>query len=164
MRRLMGTGLVGLLVATAMPAAAFSLAEMSAASGVQSTLAGTGASSAHAALTTVQRNIPAMTATPNYLSAAGEPTRASGSSGSSSGGTNGWATPSSGGASGKGWATAHSSGSATGKGWLTADSRGAGSPTAKPWATAGSSGGSGHGWTQGGSASTGHTAPPPAHH
>src|SRR6185295_13739042 len=61
MRRLIG---FGLMVALGMPGAramAFSMGEVGAAQGIQSTLAGTGSSPALSALATVKRNVSAVT-------------------------------------------------------------------------------------------------------
>ena len=139
MRGLIGFGLV---VALGIPAqaAAFSMGEVSAAQGIQSTLAGTGSSPALSALSTVKRNVSGMTpaAIPAELTGLGEVTNTprtgrKPSQPSASGGNGGgrWQTA----AGGKGWAS-QSGGS--GKGWVVADNKGAGN--AKPWASGGSAG------------------------
>ena len=148
MRRLMGMGLVGVACFAGAPAAAFSLGEMSAASSVHGTLAGTGGSSAHGALDAVKRNLPAPTAVQSNLPDAGTASPPAATHGGG-GGTSGWASSAGSGGSGKGWATAASGGSA-GKGWLTADS-GRGGGSGKGWATATAGGSAGKGWAAGGS-------------
>ena len=153
MRRLIGIGLVAVAGFAAAPVQAFSLAEMSATSGVHQTLAGTGGSSAHAAIDTVRNALPAPTAVQSNLpdtaaATAPAPTRGGGSG-------SGWSSAT-GGSNGKGWATGGAAGA--GKGWLIAS--GGGGSAGKGWATAGGgTSGSGRGWAQGGSGGGGGSRP-----
>ncbi len=127
------------MLALAAPARAQSLAELSGTMATQSALnagAASGASTAHAAMTSVIRNLPqSSTGLPI-------PQSAPASHAPSGGGTSKWASRGSGsqsGTTGHAWATKSSTtgGTPTSKGWLTASSTGG-------WLTA-SSGGSGGG-------------------
>lgn len=130
--------ILGLVCLTAGQARASSLGEVSAATGVHNTLAGTGASSAHGALDAVKRNVPkGSTCKKKILSDYGKRVAAEHGRKGKSG--KAWATAgSSGGGRGKvgtGWASASSASTRAGKsGWGTSKASASGS---SGWETAG---------------------------
>jgi hypothetical protein len=138
--------ILGLMCLTAGAAHASSLAEVSAATGVHNTLAGTGTMSAKGTLDSVKRNLPSSGVSCPADMFGGSGTRA--------------ATKHSSKGSGKGWANASKSGghSKAGKGWATASGRGRSAKSGWETSKASTSSRSGGWGTAGGKTSRG-TAP-----
>jgi hypothetical protein len=130
MRTILAIGTMLGVLALAGSAAGSSLAELSATMGTSNALssgAADGASTAHAAMASVLRNLPTTTS-----GLPSETTQAAHAQGGS-----GWVNKSSGGqGSGHGWATASSSSSGTSGGWMTVSSNSRGGSGG--WATASS--------------------------
>jgi hypothetical protein len=138
--------ILGLVCLTAGAVHASSLAEVSAATGVHNTLAGTGTMSAKGTLDAVKRNLPSSGASCPADMLGGSGTRAAAKRSSRG--------------SGKGWASAAKSGGRgkVGKGWATASASGTGrgsgrGGTKSSWGTSKASKSPGSGWGAGGKSS-----------